>query len=167
MRISRKCVFEGASVFRAFTRRDLNRPYPDVLKRVRRVRILIPCFYIMMLLTKRLPVLLIPEQLIITSMRNNMIHNRCSYKLAFLLAFNTEDVLWSCKEPGSCFLPLTSVATLTRALPITTMHGGMLAAIALSVWNHMWTPWMGTWYWSSVWHSLHSPFCYVPGAVKG
>lgn len=167
MRISRKCVFEGASVFRLSARRDLNRPYPDVLKRVRRVRILIPCFYIMMLLAKRLPILLIPEQLVVTSMRNDMIHNRCFYKLTFLLALDTKDVLWSCKEPGSCFLPLTSVATLTRALPITTMHGGMLAAIALSVWHHTWAPRMSTWYRSSAWHWLHTPFCYILGAVKG
>lgn len=112
MRISRKYAFEGASVFRAFARRDLNRPYPGALKRVRRVRILVPCFYIMMLLTKWLPVLLIPEQLVITSMRNNMIHNRCSYKLAFFLAFNTKDVLWSCKESDPRLLPLASITAL-------------------------------------------------------
>nr|DAL68058.1 MAG TPA: hypothetical protein [Caudoviricetes sp.] len=50
MRISRKCVFEGASVFRLSPCRDSDRPYPGALKRVRRVRIFIPCFYIMMFL---------------------------------------------------------------------------------------------------------------------
>lgn len=85
--ISRKCAFEGASVFRLLTRRDLYRPspvtlspsqkdkFPNLLEFIRWIVILIPCLLIMTRFTKRLPITLIPEQLLVTTMRYNMIND--------------------------------------------------------------------------------------------
>ena len=72
----------------------------------------------MMLLTKWLPIILIPEEFLISSVRFYVIDNRSPSKNTRFFASYTKEVLWSTKKYLSCLLPLASVASLRRALPV-------------------------------------------------
>ena len=68
------------------------------------------CFYVMMMPAQALPVALIPEQLLVTTVRNNVMHNRCFGIASLLPAFRTQRV--ALKERFACLLPAAAIAAL-------------------------------------------------------
>ena len=78
-------------------------------------------------LAQALPVLLIPEQDGITTMRSDMIDNGCGHCPAFLHTLNTQGMCLQVSCP--CLLPLPVVTTLTAARPVTTVKCFMLLAV--------------------------------------
>ena len=60
--------------------------------------------------TQWLPIALIPEQLLVTTVGNNVIHNRCFGIASLLPAFRTQWV--ALKERFACLLPAAAIATL-------------------------------------------------------
>ena len=60
--------------------------------------------------TKGLPVALIPEQILVTTVGNNVIHNRCFGIASLLSAFRTKRV--ALKERFTCLLPAAAIAAL-------------------------------------------------------
>ena len=63
--------------------------------------------------TKALPVALIPEQSLVASVRDAMIHHRCRNDLALCLAESTQRVLFQEKSAG--FTPAAVVPTGIRS----------------------------------------------------
>lgn len=59
---------------------------------------------------ERLPVALIPEQFLVTTVWDNVIHNRCFGIASLLPAFRTQWV--ALKERFACLLPAAAVAAL-------------------------------------------------------
>lgn len=171
--ISRKCTFEGASVLGNLPHRDFDRPSPfdqilkffnnSKLESIGRIAVLIPCFFIMAAFTKRLPIAFIPEQLLVSSVRNDMIHNRCFGQLSCLFTFSTEWMSHQVMLPG--FLPLASVPTLAGILSVIFVQSSMLLTIlSTSGCDQLRTHRMLTWNARSVWH-CHLSF--QKGAAKG
>ena len=83
------------------------------------IAILIPSLLIMTWFTKRLPVTLVPEQLLITTVRNNVVYNSCLGNLPDLLTLNAKRV--TMQELLPSLLPPGGVPTLAGALSITYM----------------------------------------------
>lgn len=92
---------------------------------------LIQCsrFTIVALFTKRLPVILVPEQNFISSVRLGMIHNRCRRQFSCPLTHYAKRLL--CQELLSCLLPTITVATLNGTSSVTDVQFGMLAAVTI------------------------------------
>lgn len=82
---------EGAAVPGGRARRDLT-PAPGSVM-ISGSRVFSSCLLIVMFLTKRLPVALIPEELLITSMRSDVVHDGCLHVPAFLEALLAERML--------------------------------------------------------------------------
>ena len=61
-------------------------------------------------LAESLPVVLIPEKFLVTTVRNDVIHDRCPDVLALLGALHTERMCFKIRLPG--FLPTSVVSTL-------------------------------------------------------
>ena len=77
---------------------------------VSRPVILPPSFPVMTRFTEWLPIAPIPEQFLVTTVRNNVIHNRCFGIASLLSAFRTQRV--ALKERFACLLPAAAVAAL-------------------------------------------------------
>lgn len=88
-----------------------------------------PSLPIMASLAKRLPILLIPEQSIVSSMRLDMIYNRCLSQLSGSFALRAKRML--CQELFPRFLPLATVATRVGVRSIANMLVGMLITITI------------------------------------
>ena len=71
--------------------------------------ILTPRLYAVVAMAQGLPVALVPEQLRITTMRDDMVNVRCLHIPAFLHALHTQWVFL--QEGFSGFLPSTAVAS--------------------------------------------------------
>ena len=78
-------------------------------------------------LAKALPVLLVPEQDGITTVRSDMIDHGCCHCMTFLYALNTQRMCLQISYP--CLLPLPVVTTLAAARPVTTVQCFMLLAV--------------------------------------
>ena len=74
-----------------------------------RCLILIPCLDGMMAVAERLPVALIPEELLVSSVRNDVVHVGCLDVLAFLHALHAEGV--RLKVTLACPLPRLAIAS--------------------------------------------------------
>ena len=74
-----------------------------------RCLILIPRLDGMMPMAKRLPVIFIPEELLISSVRNDVVNVRCLDVLAFLHALHAEGM--GLKVTLACSLPCLAVAS--------------------------------------------------------
>ena len=74
-----------------------------------RCLILIPCLDGMMAVAERLPVALIPEELLVPSVRNDVVHVCCLDVLAFLHALHAEGV--RLKVTLACPLPRLAIAS--------------------------------------------------------
>lgn len=84
----------------------------------------------MMFLTKWLPITLISEEFLISSMRFYVINNSSPCKNTIFFASYTKEVLWPTKKYLSCLLPLASVASLHRALSVIVwMYLFMLSTV--------------------------------------
>lgn len=148
--------------------RDLTLPRGHALRSVliRRCLIFCSCLSVMAALTKGLPVTLIPEELLVSSVWDDMVNNGRSCKDASLHTFYAEHVLWLLQESCSHLPPSTIVSTARSTLPVTYMQSLMLRTVFLSIRNQLRTPWFFTGYRSTSWHSTHSSLMY-PGTVKG
>ena len=78
---------------------------------------------------KRLPVLLVPKQSIVSSMRLDMIYNRCLSQLSGSFALRAKRML--CQELFPRFLPLATVAPRVGVRSIANMLVGMLITITI------------------------------------
>jgi len=88
-----------------------------------------PGFPVVALFAQRLPVLLIPEQDRISTVRLDMIHNRCRRQFPRLLTLCAKRM--PCQEPLSRPLPTTAVAALDGTSPVTGVQFGMLVAVTI------------------------------------
>lgn len=88
-----------------------------------------PGFPVVTPFAKRLPVALVPEQYLVSSMRLDMIHNRCRRQFSCPLTLCTKRM--PCQESLSRFLPTTAVAALKGFLSVANMQFGMLVAVAI------------------------------------
>lgn len=61
-------------------------------------------------LAESLPVVLIPEKFLVTTVRNDVVHHRCPDVLALLGTLHTERMCFKIRLPG--FLPTSVVSTL-------------------------------------------------------
>lgn len=77
---------------------------------VSRPVILPPGFPVMTGFTQWLPIAPIPEQFLVTTVGNNVIHNRCFGIASLLSAFRTQRV--ALKERFACLLPAAAIAAL-------------------------------------------------------
>ena len=83
----------------------------------------------MALFAKRLPILLVPEQHLISSVRLDMIHNRCLSQLFSSFTLRAKRIL--CQELLSRLLPLAAVAALVSIRSIANILVGMLITIMI------------------------------------
>ena len=81
---------------------------------------------IMAVLAKRLPVFFIPEQLLISSMRDNVIHNRCRGEDTRLQAFSAQWIAPQVSVAGSAPFAIIAALCSTSAHPV----GAVLAVLA-------------------------------------
>lgn len=88
---------------------------------------------IMARLTQRLPVFLVPEQLLITSMGNDVVNNCGRHDLTLLLATDTQRVGSKESFPGS--LPTSVVAFLLCGLGVMVVERGVFLAVHRTVGN--------------------------------
>ena len=79
-----------------------------------RCLVLSPRFHTVVTMAKGLPVASVPEELLVTTMRNDVIDVRCLHVPSFLHALHTQRVRLKILLPG--FLPRTAVAS-TRSGP--------------------------------------------------
>ena len=77
---------------------------------VSRPVILPPSFPVMTRFTEWLPIAPIPEQLLVATVWDNVIHNRCFGVASLLSAFRTQRV--ALKERFACLLPAAAIAAL-------------------------------------------------------
>ena len=120
MLILRKFTSDPAPVCQNLGTRDSTRPW--VLETVLVFLVTIFChgFGIMTGLTKRLPVTAIPEELLVTTVWNDVIHNGCGHYLSLLLAPDTK---WmSIEEDPSGLLPPPIVSFLFCCFCIVVME---------------------------------------------
>ena len=79
---------------------------------------------------KGLPVAPVPEELLVTTMRNDVIDVRCLHELSFLHALHTQRVRLKILLPG--FLPRTAVASTRSGTYLLGVHRLVSVAILLS-----------------------------------
>ena len=85
------------------------------------------CLPVVTLFAQRLPVLLIPEQCLISPVRLDMVDYSCRSKCSCPLALDAKRV--TCQEPLPRHLPAMAVAAFKCAGPITSMNWDVKLAI--------------------------------------
>ena len=122
---------------------------------VRRVVILSPRLDAVVTVTEGLPVALVPEELLVSSVRNDVIHIGCLDVLAFLHALHAQGVRR--KVTLACLLPCAAVASPCCRPHIFRVQGFMLLTVLRAVGYERRTAWVLAWgVWSS-WHCLLLP----------
>lgn len=86
------CVKEGAAVCGETPHKDFDRPSPSESVVVDRVLIFVACLHVVMMFAERLPVVRVPEELRITTVRTDVIHDRRLDVPAFALALYAQRV---------------------------------------------------------------------------
>ena len=84
-------------------------------------------------LTKRLPITTIPEEFLVTAVRNDVINDRCSHNLSLLLASDTQRV--SIEEDPSSLLPPSIVSFLFCCFGIVVVELDVFLTVESSVRN--------------------------------
>ena len=103
--------------------------------------------------TKWLPVTLIPEQLLVTTMRYNMVNDGGLCYTSLLLTLHTQWV--AVQVPNTSLLPTTVVPTLTGAVSVALVQDLMLVTVGAATIRHQcWAPRMLARYAWSVWHTI-------------
>ena len=92
--------------------------------------ILPPRLDTVMAMAQGLPVALVPEELLVTTMRNDVIDIRCLHEPSFLHALHAQRVCLKVLLPG--FLPRTAVASARSRPYLFWMHRLVSFAILLS-----------------------------------
>lgn len=82
---------------------------------------------VMAVLTQSLPVLFIPEQSVIPTVRHNMIYHSCFHQSSLFPAPDTQRMYF--QKPASCCTPSSVVPTPGRRCPVTTMQRCMIFTI--------------------------------------
>ena len=95
-----------------------------------RCLVLSPRFHTVVTMAKGLPVAPIPEELLVSTVRNNVVNVRCLDVPAFLHALHTQRVCLKVLLPG--FLPRTAVASARSRPYLFWMHRLVSVAILLS-----------------------------------
>lgn len=106
-------------------------------------------------LTQRLPVLLVPEQLLVTSMGNDVVNNSGWHNLTLLLATDTQWV--GRKECLSGSLPPSVVAFLLCGLGVVVVERGVILTVHRTVGNEPTTAGVFAWCVRSARHGLFLP----------
>ena len=75
---------------------------------------------VMTALAERLPVARIPEQSLVTTMRDDVVNHRCHYNVATLFVVSTQRMVR--QKCGSRLLPPATVTALRRCLAILIGH---------------------------------------------
>lgn len=119
---------------------------------------------VMAALAQGLPVLLIPEQIRVATMRLDMIHDGCRDQPSFLFAADAPGMTFQEELPG--FLPFSPVATQHRALPFPLALPFMFIAILPSVRHQLWASRILARCLRSSWHSYHLRHQKGPMAFK-
>ena len=88
-----------------------------------------PGFLVVTLFAQRLPVILVPEQNLISSVRLDMIHNGCRCQFPSPSALRAKRMLY--QESLSRLLPLTAIATFKGVRSIANMQVSMLVAVTI------------------------------------
>ena len=125
-----------------------------VLRRV----ILVAGFLTMTGMTKALPVVLIPEQDAVTSVRFDMIHISRLDVPTFLHAFYTQRMCRKVTLAG--FVPCTAVAALVRSAYLLRVERSMLFTVFCTIWNKCRTAGVLAWCIGSAWHRMKPPFIF-------
>ena len=102
---------------------------------------------------KGLPIVPIPEQFPITSMGNDMIHNRCFHITSFGKATNTKGMGLQVHSP--CLLPAAPISFLAGSLPVVLVQELVFLAIHSSVGNQPSTARMLARGVRPTWHGTH------------
>ena len=88
-----------------------------------------PGFPVVAPFAKRLPVARVPKQHLVSSVRLDMIHNRCRRQFSCPLTLCAKRILY--QESLSRLLPLTAIATLKGVQSIANMQLVMLVAVTV------------------------------------
>ena len=84
------CTEEGAAVFQESPHRDFDRPSPSESVVVHRVLIFVASLHVVMMFAESLPVVRVPEELWITTVWTDVIHDRRLDVPAFALALHAQ-----------------------------------------------------------------------------
>lgn len=95
-----------------------------------RCLVLSPRFHTVVTMAKGLPVAPVPEELLVTTMRNDVIDVRCLHELSFLHALHTQRVRLKILLPS--FLPRTAVASTRSGTYLLGVQYFVTVAILLS-----------------------------------
>lgn len=106
-------------------------------------------------LTQRLPVFLVPEQLLVTSMGNDVVNHSGWHNLSLLLASDTQRV--GSKECLSGSLPPSVVSFLFCGLGVMVVERGVFLTVHRAVRNEPTTARVFAWCVRSARHSLILP----------
>ena len=102
---------------------------------VGRVDVLGQRLLIVAALAESLPVVLVPEKFLVSTVRNDVIHHRCPDVLALLGALHTE---WMCFEIRlSGFLPPSVVSTLRRRAGYFRVERQVLLTVELAAFHQL------------------------------
>ena len=112
------------------------------------------CLLVMTSLAECLPVRCIPEELFVSSVWNDVIHNRCSLENTVLVAPRAQRML--VKEYKPCFTPPIIIASFIAAFPVVLMERFMLFTVITAVIYQLVTVWMFAGCLRSVWHRFLS-----------
>jgi len=134
----------------------------------REISVLAGCLLIVTLLAQRLPIVTIPEELHVSTMRNDMIHDLCTGILTVPLALSTERMCM--KESFACLLPPPTITSGSGAagsgvLLLSFMQRCVLLTILLPVWNQLWTARVRTRMLWSAWHCAISSHEKSPAGI--
>lgn len=92
----------------------------------------LPGFMVVVLLTERLPVIYIPEQLHVATMRNHMIHHRGGYQLPFCLTENAQRMPPKICGPRLAPFPVIATEGSSATQPVAAFRD-VLFAVDLSM----------------------------------
>ena len=111
------------------------------------------CFYVMMIPAQALPIAPIPEQFLVATVGNNVIHNRCFGVASLLSAFRTQWV--ALKKRFACLLPAAAIAALCGRPCYLRVERLVLFTKLCPRLNQFWTAGMSTRNSWSLRHSHH------------
>lgn len=98
------------------------------------------CLLVMTSLAECLPVRHVPEELFVSSVRNDVVNNRCSDQPSVLVAPRAQRML--VKEHKPCFTPPIIITSFIAALPVVLVECFMLFTIITAVIYQLITVWM-------------------------
>ena len=111
--------------------------------------------FIVAAFAESLPVVLIPEQFLVTTVRNDVIHHRCPDVLALLGALHTKRMGFQIRLPG--FLPPSVVSTLGSRSCCLWVEGQVLLTIEPAGFDQLRAAGMTARCLWSVWHGSVLP----------